>query len=206
MSGGFDKHIAIGSLGQFLRQSKQSFKNTPKKYLLPSESKENEIKKNFLPNNKLKIGISWKTLNKKQQFRNVNLEKMFPALSNDKFDIINLQFGECNEDIKKVFSKYKINIKTIKNVDNFNDIESFAALISCLDLVITIQNSTAHLSCALGKNTWIMLAKNARWHWLINEKKSLWYPTAKLFRQHENGNWNTVINSISMELKKIKNY
>ena len=156
LSGGFDKHIAIGSLGQFLRQSKQSFKNTPKKYLLPSESKENEIKKNFLPNNKLKIGISWKTLNKKQQFRNVNLEKMFPALSNDKFDIINLQFGECNEDIKKVFSKYKINIKTIKNVDNFNDIESFAALISCLDLVITIQNSTAHLSCALGKNTWNM--------------------------------------------------
>jgi len=203
---GFDKHIAIGSLGQFLRKSKQSFKNTPKKYLTSLASKENEIRKDFLSKDKFKIGVSWKTLNKKQQFRNVSLEQMLSTFPNDKFDIINLQFGECDEELQQIFLNHKINIKTIKSIDNFNDIESFAALISCLDLVITIQNSTAHLSCALGKNTWIMLAKNARWHWLINEKKSLWYPTAKLFRQQEKGNWNTVINSISMELKKIKNY
>ena len=100
--------------------------------------------------------------------------------------------------------KKKIKIKTISEVDNFNDIDSFAALINCLDLIITIQNSTAHLSCALGKKTWIMLANNARWHWLLNEKKSLWYPTATLFRQEKIGDWNTVINSIGMELKKLE--
>ena len=100
----------------------------------------------------------------------------------------------------------KVNIQTIKDIDNYNDIEGLAALINCLDLVITIQNSTAHLAAALGKNTWIMLVKNPRWHWLINKKKSLWYPTTKIFRQEKAGNWNHVINNINMDLKKLIKY
>ena len=57
-----------------------------------------------------------------------------------------------------------------------------------------------------GKNTWIMLARNARWHWIKDEKKSLWYPSAKLFRQEKAGNWNSVINSINMDLIKLVKY
>ena len=129
--------------------------------------------------------------------------QMTSILSNSNCEFFNLQFGHSDKDISRLLSKKKIKIQTISEVDNFKDIDSFAALINCLDLIITIQNSTAHLSCALGKNTWIMLAKNARWHWLLNEKKSLWYPTATLFRQEKIGDWNTVINSIGMDLKKI---
>ena len=201
---GFDKHIAIGSLGQYLRKSKESFKNTPKKFLVTSNSIENKLKKNFFKSKKFKVGISWKTLNKKQQNRNIDLIQMTSILSNPNCEFFNLQFGNSYNDIKEIFSKKKIKIQTISEVDNFNDIDSFAALINCLDLIITIQNSTAHLSCALGKKTWIMLANNARWHWLLNEKKSLWYPTATLFRQEKIGDWNTVINSIGMELKKLE--
>ena len=128
---------------------------------------------------------------------------MLPILSNSNCDFINLQFGEFDEDLQHLKLEHGINIQAIKDIDNYNDIEGLAALINCLDLVITIQNSTAHLAGALGKNTWIMLTKNARWHWLTNEKKSLWYPTTKLFRQEKIGDWNTVINSIGMNLKKI---
>ena len=199
----FDKHIAIGSLGQYLRKTKKSFETTPKKYLISSPAKEKELRNKFFLNKKFKIGVSWKTLNKKQQNRNIDLEKMLPILSNPNCDFINLQFGKFDEDIKNLKLKYGINIQTIKDIDNYNDIEGLAALINCLDLVITIQNSTAHLAAALGKNTWIMLVKNPRWHWLINKKKSLWYPAAKLFRQEKIGDWNTVIKSIGMDLKKI---
>ena len=199
----YDKHIAIGSLGQYLRKSKKFFKTTPIKYFISSPLKEKELRKKFFLNKKFKIGVSWKTLNKKQQNRNIDLEKMLPILSNPNCDFINLQFGKFDEDIKNLKLKYGINIQTIKDIDNYNDIEGLAALINCLDLVITIQNSTAHLAAALGKNTWIMLVKNPRWHWLINKKKSLWYPAAKLFRQEKIGDWNTVIKSIGMDLKKI---
>ena len=198
----FDKHIAIGSLGQFLRKSKNSFENTPKKYLIPSPTKENYIKKKYFSNHKFKIGVSWKTLNKSQQYRNVSLEKMLPILSKPNFEFINLQFGKSDEDIKLLKLNHGITIKTIDEIDNYNNIDDLAALISCLDLVITIQNSTAHLAGALGKETWIMLTKNARWHWLINERKSLWYPSAKMFKQEDMGDWNKVINNIKINLEK----
>ena len=76
-------------------------------------------------------------------------------------------------------------------------------MINCLDLVITIQNTTAHLAGALGKKTWVMLAKNARWHWFVKEKKSLWYPSIKIFRQEKIGDWNNIINNISIDLKSL---
>ena len=199
----FDKHIALGSLGQYLRKTKKSFNTTPKKYLLSSPAKEKELRNKFFVNKKFKVGISWKSLNAKRPHRNINLTQMLPILSNPHCDFINLQFGKFDEDLQQLQSKHGIKIRTIKEIDNYNNIEDLAALINCLDLVITIQNSTAHLAAALGKNTWIMLVKNPRWHWLINKKKSLWYPAAKLFRQEKIGDWNTVIKSIGMDLKKI---
>ena len=199
----FDKHIAIGSLGQYLRKSKKSFETTPKKFLISSSSKENELKKKNFRDGKFNVGISWKTLNKKQKFRNIDLEQMLPVLSNANCDFINLQFGKFDEDLEKFKAKYGLNIRSINEIDNYNNIDDLAALINCLDLVITIQNTTAHLSGALGKNTWIMLTFNARWHWLKNENKSLWYPATKLFRQKEIGNWNDVINNISIDLKSL---
>ena len=199
----FDKHIAIGSLGQYLRKSKKFFEKTPKKYLIPSPSKELELKKNFLSNKKFKVGICWKTLNKKQQYRNIDLNRALPILSNPNCDFINLQFGEFDKDLQSLYSKHGINVQTLRNIDNYNDIESLAALINSLDLVITIQNSTAHLAGALGKETWIMLTKNARWHWLVDEKKSIWYPAVKLFRQEKIGYWDNVINNVGKDLKKI---
>ena len=128
---------------------------------------------------------------------------MLPILNKPNCDFINLQFGDTKDDLEKLKSKHGIEVQNINEIDNFRDVEDLAALINNLDLIITIQNSTAHLSAALGKETWIMLTKNSRWHWTINEKKSLWYPKAKLFQQDQLGDWNKVINDVNMSLKKI---
>ena len=105
----------------------------------------------------------------------------------------------------QLIKQIRINIQKISDVDNYNDLDSLAALINCLDLVITIHNSTAHLAGSLGKKTCIIIAKNARWLWLIKRNESIWYPAATLFRQKKMGDWNCVINSIGIELKKITN-
>ena len=199
----FDKHIAIGSLGQYLRKTKKSFNTTPKKYLLSSPAKEKELRNKFFLNKKFKVGISWKSLNEKCQYRNIDLTQMLPILSNPHCDFINLQFGKFDEDLQQLQSKHGIKIRTIKEVDNYNNIEDLAALINCLDLVINIQNSNADLAGALGQKTWVMVTKNPEWRWAVKEKKSLWYPTTKIFRQEKAGNWNSVINSINIDLKKL---
>ena len=198
----FDKHIAIGSLGKYLRKSIESFKATPSYYLIPEKVNEKKYKENYLSKDKLNIGISWKTLNKKQQYRNINLEEMLPIFLNSKYNFINLQFGKSETDLKIMEKKHNIKIQTIPDIDNYHDIEKLAALINSLDLVITIQNSTTHLSGALGKKTLVMLSKNARWHWGINEKNSYWYPNVKIYKQETLGNWKSVIDSIILDLGK----
>ena len=201
----FDKHIAIASLGKYLRNSRKSFETTPQQYLITSSDKEKEFKKKFFNNDKFKIGISWKVGNKKQHFRNVNLEKMLPILSNKNCDFINLQFGDFDNDLKYLKSKFGISVRSINEVDNYNSTDDLAALINCLDLVITIQNTTTHLAGALGKKTLLMLPKNARWHWFNDNKKSLWYPSIKIFRQEKIGDWDNVIVDVNKYLKKLIN-
>ena len=199
----FDKHIALGSLGQYLRKTKKSFETTPKKYLISSPVKEKELRNKFFVNKKFKVGISWKSLNAKRPHRNINLTQMLPILSNPHCDFINLQFGKFDEDLQQLQSKHGIKIRTIKKIDNYNNIEDLAALINCLDLVINIQNTNADLAGALGQKTWVLVTKNQVWRWSVNEKISLWYPTTKIFRQEKIGNWNNVINTINMDLKKL---
>ena len=188
-----------------MRKTKKSFETTPKKYLISSPVKEKELRNKFFVNKKFKVGISWKSLNEKCQYRNIDLTQMLPILSNPHCDFINLQFGKFDEDLQELQSKHGIKIRTIKEVDNYNNIEDLAALINCLDLVINIQNSNADLAGALGQNTWVMVTKYGvmEWRWAVNEKKSLWYPTTKLFRQEKAGNWNSVVNGINMDLIKL---
>tara|TARA_B100000686_G_scaffold219755_1_gene226839 strand:- start:3361 stop:4971 length:1611 start_codon:yes stop_codon:yes gene_type:complete len=201
----FDRHIPIGSLGKFLRKSKISCQNNTGKYLISSASKEDKYKKKYFQNNKFKIGLSWKTLNKLQKYRNVDLKEMIPIISNSNCDFVNLQFGKFEEDLKYIQTKFGINIKTIKEVDNYSDLDGLAALINCLDLVISIQNSTAHIAGALGKKTYVMVSKlgTPKWHWMNEEKKSLWYPSLRIFEQEQIQSWDKVIKDINADLKKL---
>jgi tetratricopeptide (TPR) repeat protein len=81
-----------------------------------------------------------------------------------------------------------------------HDYADTAALISLLDLVVTIDTSVAHLAGALGKPVWIMLQYSADWRWLLDCDDSPWYPTARLFRQHLRGDWNGVVADVASEL------
>jgi tetratricopeptide (TPR) repeat protein len=64
-----------------------------------------------------------------------------------------------------------------------------AAVIQCMDLVITSDTSIAHLAGALGRPAWVALKHNADWRWLLNRDDSPWYPSLRLFRQHQPGDW-----------------
>jgi tetratricopeptide (TPR) repeat protein len=73
------------------------------------------------------------------------------------------------------------------------DFADTAALIGVLDLLITVDTSTAHLAGALGRPVWIMNRFDACWRWQPDGPDSLWYPTARLFRQPELGDWDSVL-------------
>jgi tetratricopeptide (TPR) repeat protein len=85
-----------------------------------------------------------------------------------------------------------------------DDLRSFsdtAALISHLDLVITVDTSVAHLAGALGRPVWVLLPFIPDWRWLLERSDSPWYPTARLFRQTASREWQGVVKCIHAELR-----
>jgi tetratricopeptide (TPR) repeat protein len=84
----------------------------------------------------------------------------------------------------------------------FEDFTDTAAVIDNLDLVISIDTSVAHLAGAMGKPVWVMLPYVADWRWFLNRDDSPWYPSMRLFRQPEPGNWQAVGQRITAELKR----
>jgi ADP-heptose:LPS heptosyltransferase len=83
-----------------------------------------------------------------------------------------------------------------RSVDQFADIDVFAGQIAALDMVITIDNSTAHLAGALGVPAWVLLPFARDWRWLRARQDSPWYPTLRLFRQPQPGDWQSVVQEI----------
>ena len=76
-----------------------------------------------------------------------------------------------------------------------------AALSECMDLIITVDTSLAHLNGALGKKTWVLLAFDADWRWLSGRDDSPWYPTMRLFRQRTAGNWGELLGRVFAALR-----
>ncbi|MEI5999562.1 tetratricopeptide repeat protein [Paraburkholderia bengalensis] len=79
--------------------------------------------------------------------------------------------------------------------------DATAAVIEALDLVITVDTSVAHLAGALGKPVWVLLPKQADWRWGMSGEASIWYPTARLFRQQVLGDWTPVVEALRAALE-----
>lgn len=83
---------------------------------------------------------------------------------------------------------------------DLHDFDDTAALISALDLVISVDTAVTHLAGALDKPTWTLLSYVPNWRWSLRGKTTPWYPTMRLFRQHRHGDWHTVIERVAEEL------
>jgi len=83
------------------------------------------------------------------------------------------------------------------------DFSDTAALMSELDLVITVDTSVAHLAGALGRPAWVMLSTRPDWRWMTARRDSPWYPSLRLFRQKQSGDWDGVIEEIIEELRSL---
>jgi tetratricopeptide (TPR) repeat protein len=83
---------------------------------------------------------------------------------------------------------------------HLTDFAETAALLSCLDLVITVDTSVAHLAGASGRPTWVLLPFVPDYRWLLDREDSPWYPTLRLFRQSERRDWKPVLDRVRNEL------
>jgi hypothetical protein len=93
------------------------------------------------------------------------------------------------------------NPQVLNFADEQQDFEDAAALCECMDLVISVDTSVAHLSGALARETWILLPSTPDWRWLLDRTDSPWYPTATLYRQAPDAaGWGLVLERLSADL------
>ncbi|MGZ5801261.1 MAG: glycosyltransferase family 9 protein [Burkholderiaceae bacterium] len=84
--------------------------------------------------------------------------------------------------------------------EELTDFSDTAALISQLDLVISVDTAVAHLAGAMGKPVWLMNSFESEWRWMMERSDSPWYPGMRIFRQPKPGDWETVIQQVATEL------
>jgi tetratricopeptide (TPR) repeat protein len=81
------------------------------------------------------------------------------------------------------------------------DFADTATIIACLDLVISVDTSTAHLAAAMGKPVWLLTRFDACWRWQRDRADTPWYPTMRLFRQPTPGDWPSVVKAVVAALE-----
>ena len=84
--------------------------------------------------------------------------------------------------------------------DDLADFADTAAVISQLDLVISVDTSVAHLAGAMARPLWLLVPFAPDFRWMLDREDSPWYPTARLFRQSRIGDWESVLGRVRGEL------
>lgn len=201
----FDAHIPLGSLGQYLRTDFRKVADTVKPYLVASRERANGLRAKIRGQENLLCGLSWISKSAATGTdKSLRLQDLTPLLRLPGFDFVNLQYGDTTEEQTALRAATGLQLQCVSEIDNFKDIDGLATLIEACDVVVTVSNSTAHLAAALGKPVLIMLpfAKGSLWYWHSDRADTPWYPSARLFRQPEWGDWKSVIDSVGAELIK----
>jgi len=140
----------------------------------------------------LNVGISWRSSAKDNgAVRTLRLEDLRPLTLRPKTRFHNLQYGEL--DVQAASRSFGAALLTDPESDPIKDLTRQAAQIEALDLVITIDNATAHLAGALGKPVWILLPKGSDFRWGTMVKPVQLYPKQRLFRSPNAGDWSATL-------------
>jgi tetratricopeptide (TPR) repeat protein len=170
----------IPSIAPYLRAPKQAFKS---KQALEYWSGS------LGPKRRLRIGLAWAGNAKhvRDRERSMRLRDLVPLLD------IEASFVSLQKELRSSELETLESCNMLRFGKDLGDFSDTAALISQLDLVISVDTSVAHLAGALGKPVWILLTHAPDWRWLLNREDSPWYPAARLFRQSDSREWSSVI-------------
>ena len=201
----YGSHIAIGSLPKHLRHSVNDFTIVSSGWLKADVEKTNlfRTKLKLDPSERV-IGISWYTSRSQadSNTRNIPLELLAEYLKQVPATYINLQYGDTSDELMRVSKATGLDILNLEEIDNFGDIDGLAALISICNVVVSIDNSTVHLSGALGVDTKVLLPLSPDERWGLEDSDSYWYDHLALYRQEVAGNWSAPLERLIGDLNR----
>jgi tetratricopeptide (TPR) repeat protein len=195
-----DCHVAIGSLPWRFRNALADFP-AHDGYLEADPGKVAAWRRRLagLPGAR-KIGVSWRggMKSSRQSLRSVPLERWLPIFGQPDAAFVSLQYTECRSELGELERQHRVRVHHWQEA--IDDYDETAALVCALDLVLSVQTSIVHLGGALGRPVWVMVPAVAEWRYLQSGGRMPWYPSVRVWRQHEAGDWDTVIGSVARAL------
>ncbi len=152
-----------------------------------------------------KIGIGWQGSPKYRddRSRSIPLVHFEPLARLEGVQLFSLQKGPGTEQLRALADRFPVTDLGSRLDEASGAFMDTAAVMKNLDLVITSDTAIAHLGGALGVPVWVALPLVPDWRWLLHREDSPWYPTLRLFRQTERGNWPQVFERKAAEVKKL---
>ena len=170
----------------------------PVPYLRANASKVCAWQARLGPAQRPRVGLAWSgsTGHKEDRKRSIALAQLLAHLPQG-LDYVSLQKEVRPADLATLHAS--ANIQGF--ADELHDFDDTAALVECLDWVVSVDTSVAHLAGALGKPVWVLLPFVPDWRWLLNRDTSPWYPQAVLYRQSAMDDWDTVLARLGGDLR-----
>jgi len=147
-----------------------------------------------------KIGISWRggTAQTRARLRSIPPAELLPLLELSETALVSLQYGEVARDLGALDPAVRGRIAHFPEA--IADYDETAALVTALDLVVTVCTSIVHLTGALGRPAWVLVPSVPEWRYCFSGPTLPWYPSARLFRQTRGQPWPEVIRALAQEL------
>jgi tetratricopeptide (TPR) repeat protein len=151
-----------------------------------------------------KVGFSWKggTYKTRNPVRSIPLQRWLPTLKCPTANFVSLQYTpDAAAEIETLAQSHGITITHWQ--DAIDDYDETAALVCALDVVVTVCTSIVHLAGALGRPVWVAAPHVPEWRYGMEGDTMPWYPSARLFRQHQYGDWEKVIERMSEQVRQL---
>ena len=149
---------------------------------------------------KLRVGLVWAGAagHVNDRHRSIPLARFKPLATLDRVQLVSLQAGARAADL----AKHDWAAGVVDRAEACTDLADTAALMGRLDLIVSVDTAPAHLAGALGVPVWLLLPFKPDWRWMRERDDSPWYPTMRLFRQTNPGDWPAVIQRLRRALVK----
>jgi len=199
-----DVHVSLMSLPHRCKTRLKTIP-APIPYIFPDDRAIERWRRELAGTDGFKVGVVWKGNpdHPDDRARSLALQDLEPLASIENVKLFSLQRSADDEIRAATFPIEDLAAKEDPTRGSFMD---SAGLIRNLDLLITCDTSVAHLAGAMGVPVWILLAYVPDWRWMVGRSDSPWYPSARLFRQTNPGNWQDVIQRVATCLQeKVRN-
>jgi hypothetical protein len=204
--GHVDAEIPLGSLARHLRTSWEAFPRRADGYLRADPERAAQLRARIKPDGAPVIGLSWRSVNPKVgQSKSALLTDFAPLLNIPGLRFIDLQYGDTAAERVMLAQEMGVAVDRIDEIDNTNDLDGLAALITACDAVVTVSNTTAHLAGALGKPTHVLVpfGRAQLWCWFKHGDTSPWYPRVRLYRQAIGQPWADLVPAAASDVTTL---